>query len=354
MPTDAQTIYTASKGRICADGQPMDLHGINWFGLDTPDLAPHGLWTGRSLDSFMHQIRDLGFNSLRLPVCPGAIRLGNPVADWAEPIGSHGRQVLEETLWAADRAGLHVLLDLHTHDPLKYPGGLAPTPYEETGSYTRSDWFSDLQELARLADEHPSVFGIDLFNEPHGWDWQTWSSEAAAAAQVVLKQNPRMVIFVEGTGHKSSDGQDDAFWGSWLAEAMECLPDIPSDKLVYSPHIYGPDVFDQPYFQTSDFPHNLPDLWDRHFGHLYGTGHTVCLGEFGGFARPESRDAVWLDTFVDWMRSKGDAACGQWFYWCLNPNSADTGGVLQDDWLTPVKHKHQALQGIMTHRRLTV
>lgn len=27
------------------------------------------------------------------------------------------------------------------------------------------------------------------------------------------------------------------------------------------------------------------------------------------------------------------------FYWCLNPNSADTGGLLEDDWLTPTPRK---------------
>lgn len=37
-------------------------------------------------------------------------------------------------------------------------------------------------------------------------------------------------------------------------------------KLVYSPHVYGPDVFCQPYFNDANFPHNMPDIWTRHFG----------------------------------------------------------------------------------------
>jgi endoglucanase len=27
------------------------------------------------------------------------------------------------------------------------------------------------------------------------------------------------------------------------------------------------------------------------------------------------------------------------FYWCLNPNSSDTGGLLMDDWVTTNEDK---------------
>ena len=36
--------------------------------------------------------------------------------------------------------------------------------------------------------------------------------------------------------------------------------DLPANKLVYSPHVYGPDVYNQPYFKKSDFPNNMPDI----------------------------------------------------------------------------------------------
>ncbi len=53
------------------------------------------------------------------------------------------------------------------------------------------------------------------------------------------------------------------------------------DKLVYSPHVYGPDVFAQPYFSVPDFPTNLHDIWARHFGFVItqGLGPAVCPGE---------------------------------------------------------------------------
>ncbi len=41
---------------------------------------------------------------------------------------------------------------------------------------------------------------------------------------------------------------------------------------------------------------------------------------------------IWMDAFVDYLLSI-DAP--DTFFWCLNPNSGDTGGLLEDDWVTP-------------------
>lgn len=54
-------------------------------------------------------------------------------------------------------------------------------------------------------------------------------------------------------------------------------------KLVYSPHVYGPDVFMQSYFAVPDFPANMPRIWTEQWGHI-GWGHklgpAVILGRF--------------------------------------------------------------------------
>ena len=34
-------------------------------------------------------------------------------------------------------------------------------------------------------------------------------------------------------------------------------------------------------------------------------------------------------------------------YWCLNPNSGDTGGILQDDWTTLDRSKVDMLSRIL-------
>jgi endoglucanase len=37
-------------------------------------------------------------------------------------------------------------------------------------------------------------------------------------------------------------------------------------------------------------------------------------------------------------------------YWCWNPNSDDTGGLVKDDWLTPEQDKFELLRPILTPR----
>ena len=49
-----------------ASGHEVRFTGINWFGLETCAFAPHGLWS-RNWRSMMVQIRNLGFNTIRLP-----------------------------------------------------------------------------------------------------------------------------------------------------------------------------------------------------------------------------------------------------------------------------------------------
>lgn len=51
---------------IDASGAPVTLQGVNWFGLETANHAPHGLWT-RDFKDMLKQISSLGFNTIRLP-----------------------------------------------------------------------------------------------------------------------------------------------------------------------------------------------------------------------------------------------------------------------------------------------
>lgn len=41
-------------------------NGLNWFGFETPNYSPHGLWS-RSMDDVLDQVRAEGYNLIRLP-----------------------------------------------------------------------------------------------------------------------------------------------------------------------------------------------------------------------------------------------------------------------------------------------
>jgi endoglucanase len=67
------------------------------------------------------------------------------------------------------------------------------------------------------------------------------------------------------------------------------------------------------------------------------------LGEFGTLLADTS-DQQWLGTLTNYL---GTGVSGiNWAYWSLNPNSGDTGGILQNDWLTVNTAKQNYLNPI--------
>ena len=114
---------------------------------------------------------------------------------------------------------------------------------------------------------------------------------------------------------------------------------------MFSPHSYGPSVAVQSYFSDPSYPANMPAVWDTLFGHLTAQGFTVIPGEFGGryttSATASQNDKLWQDSYVGYLINKGTRSS---FYWCLNPNSGDTGGTLLDDWQTWNNDKLTLLQ----------
>jgi len=338
-------LYASRPDGVYKDGVPLPLYGVNWFGLETCDRAPHGLWSGRSVASFLAQLKGFGFNALRLPVAPEVLRDQGTVASWARggdpaypasPLAGL-RYVLEK----AHGLGFYVLLDFHTFRCHLIGGNLPGRPFDPSQGYTKDDWLADLRRLAGLSLEFPNVFGIDLANEPYNLTWTEWKALAQEGAREVLRVNPRVLVAVEGVGNLSPNGGYNAFWGENLAEARDDLG--LGDRLLYLPHVYGPSVHDQPYFSDPAFPNNMPAVWDAHFGHLSGKRLPWGIGEFGG--RYTGQDRVWQEAFVDYLRAKGVKV---WFYWALNPNSGDTGGLLEEDWKTPVWDKIRLLGRLMT------
>jgi endoglucanase len=347
------TGYTVAGGKLFKDGSEIKIFGLNWFGLETSNHVLHGLWTGRGLASFLADFKSKGFTALRLPVSPETINSGFAITggpgngDDAAPLaGKDGRAALEYTLAKTQAAGMLVLVDFHTCNPAQLGAGLPDGPLGCSG-YSQAKWLADLKTLATLSLTFTNMIGIDLDNEPHGLTWASWSSLASQGGQAVLSVNPNLTIWVEGVGNASQSGGLAADWGQNLFEAV-AIPGIPANRLVFSPHSYGPSVAAQSYFSDPSYPANMPGVWDTLFGHLVGQGFTVVSGEFGGHyttsATPAQNDKLWQDSYVSYLLAKGTRNN---FYWAVNPNSGDTGGVLLDDWLTWDAGKLALLQRLM-------
>lgn len=331
--------YSVEDGQILKDDRPIQLRGVNWFGFETELYAPHGLWK-RNWREMIAQMDEADINAVRIPVCPDTLRGKTPGGiDYGrnpELQGLTSLEILDRVVDEFNERGMHILLDHHR------PDCKAISELWYTDEYSEKDWIDDLVFLAERYDDREYFLGLDIKNEPHGkatWgagDRATdWNRAAELAARQILRVAPHRLIFVEGvqeTG-RCRKNVPDAWWGGNLG-AIRCTPlKIPASRLVLSPHVYGPDVHVQPYFDNENFPDNLPPIWDQHFGSLVDEGYAIVPGEFGGRYGHAGHptDRAWQNRLVEYLRERGITSG---FYWSWNPNSGDTGGLLQDDWQT--------------------
>jgi endoglucanase len=71
LSVDAQTTssgYLRTSGNKILDssGKTVAFSGVNWFGFETANYAPHGWWT-RGMDDMLDQMKAKGYNAIRLP-----------------------------------------------------------------------------------------------------------------------------------------------------------------------------------------------------------------------------------------------------------------------------------------------
>lgn len=333
--------YSISGGRV-VDGYnlPVQLRGVNWFGAETQDHMVSGLWA-RNYRELIADMKSKGINAVRLPICSGTLHdapINAPSLNLAvngELAGLDAMGLFDRIVAELDRQGFYILLDHHTADCSTI------TPLWTTPAFSDAQWLADLRLLAQRYRDVKHVIGIDLKNEPHNEaTWGTgnlatdWNLAAERGARAVLAEAPGWLIFVEGIQNNPICSSNEAHeWGENL-EPLACTPlNIAPDRLVLAPHTYGPDVAPgMPAFSASDYPRNLAAIWERNFGQYKQQGYALILGEFGGkYGEGDPRDKAWQDALVAYLNNKGIRSG---FYWSLNPNSQDTGGLLRDDWTT--------------------
>jgi endoglucanase len=341
--------YYKTQGNQIVDssGSPVTLNGINWFGFETNKYYPHGLWE-RSMDSFLDQMVSKGYNLIRLPFSNDI--MSNPrvsgIDYTANPDlkGLRSLEILDKLVEKAGARGMKIFLDRHR------PDSRSQSELWYTRGVPESQWISDWEALARRYLGNDTVIGADLHNEPHGTaTWGSgdpatdWRLAAEKAGNAILAINPNWLIIVEGI----ESYQGDYYWWGGNLQGVRDYPvrlNVPN-QLVYSSHDYGPGVFNQPWFSDPAFPDNMPAIWDKQWGYIHKEGIApVIVGEFGGFeAGYDTTEGIWQNALVDYIGANNM----YWTYWCLNPNSGDTGGLLLDDWYTWNEEKQTMLNRII-------
>jgi hypothetical protein len=363
------------------------------------------------------EFAQLGINVVRLPLVTQTLRNSPCDAQGVDPVLKNNQTVriqcartaLETVIRTLNDAGIMVLLDIHSCSNFvdwrkgrldarppwvdatreNYDFKREDTSCAATGNppgvtriqaYNETMWLNDLRTLAGLGPALgvSNIMGIDIFNEPHDYTWAEWRTLAGNAYNAINEVNPNILIFVEGIGTTPGmqDGTPTTFtqephgntntnpnWGENLFSAGANPPAIPQNRLVFSPHTYGPSVFVQRMFldpaqtqcanlegdaaaaaqcQIVINPTLLAQGWDEHFGYLKAMGYAVVIGEFGGnmqwpggkaslrdqqmwgYLTNRSSDQQWQNAFVDYLISRNIRDS---IYWSINPESGDTGGL---------------------------
>lgn len=336
-PQHVSLHYYHTNGSIIVDetGKEACFNGLNWSGFETSSFTPRGLHK-RSMDDILDQAAKYGYNLLRIPFCNEMFKSGacakridfhkNPDLVGLTPI-----KILDKLIQKAEKRGIQILLDRHR------PTSSSQSELWYTPEVSEKRWISDWKMLARRYLDSNTVIGADLHNEPHGSaSWGTgdlatdWRLAAERAGDAILSVNPHWIIFVEGIEKNVAGNKSIYWWGGNLTGVKKYpvrlfLP----NHVVYSPHDYGPGVYNQKWFLDPHFPSNMSEIWDYHWGYIHKKGIApILLGEFGGLeVSMTTKEGIWQNTLIDYIADN----CMYWTYWCLNPNK-DTKGLLKDNW----------------------
>ena len=370
-------LHTDGRRILDKDGREVWLTGLNWFGYNTGTNTFDGL-SNSELKPIVESIADRGFNLIRVPM---SAQLLNEWAAGEYPQANYNHAYNEELnamnsleifdyfLTIAEANGIKVMIDIHSAET--DPSGHM-TNLWYTDKVSEKDYLAALKWAALRYKDNDTIIAFDLKNEPHGkpsegsraavWNDSdspnNWKKEAEKAALTVLKENPNVLIMVEGIETYPMDIKEngdyrskiaDDYYISWWGGNLRGVADYPidlgkfQDKLVYSPHDYGPTVYNQPWFYEGyDYDSLMKECWRDNWFYIYEDKTApILIGEWGGFMRePNLKWMTALRQLIGKYRLNHT-------FWCLNPNSGDTGGLFLDDYKTWDEDKYSFVKEVL-------
>ena len=329
--------WSVLNGGIMYKNTTFYIKGANFFGAETCDFVPHGLWV-HPLTFYLDFVKENKFNVIRLPFSQHWALNGfdafkpNQWAITADPSlqGLFTFQVIDRLMDECAKRGIFVLFDMHR---LRCEDQGHELWYSiSDDKFTSDTFFKAWGRVLGRWSSHPAFHGIDLLNEPRGL--AEWGNNPSTSWNLFVKYAFETfadydgLIYVEGVR-----------WGRDFSGMRHYPIEAPRDRLVFSPHVYGPSV--APVASMDTF--SLHGDWDNTFGWLIADKEAVVIGEFGG--RYLGADKVWQDLFVSYLNDLRIPG----LYWCINPNSGDSGGLLKDDWTTPEYDKLKLLDKLQPY-----
>lgn len=343
--------YTKGRQILDAKGFPLKLASLNWYGASDTDFVPGGLEV-QHRDAIAALIRDLGFNSVRLPYADEIV-VNNPViepsviaanldlfsnSDLSDGHSSvRALDVFHAVVESLTAAGLLVIVNNHITQAT-WCCGINPCDLSWkndwfgadmlcTVSQTEELWIRNWETVMAPLVSNPLVMGADLRNEVRGlWGtmhWGEWANAAEKAAERLLAMNPEWLMFVEGI----SSAND--LSGVRKRPVKLSVP----GRVVYSSHVYKWSGWGSlKPFSGRTYEDFAATMW-RNWGYLLTEEIApVWVGEFGTPDAPSEGDQNYWCHLMRYLR----AVDASWGYWALNARKAtgewESYGLLGDDW----------------------
>ena len=385
-------------------GKEVWLTGANWFGFNCSENVFHGAWF--DVKDIVSSVADRGINMLRIPISTELLYSWmagkpNPVSsvtasnnppyhvcnpDFYDPETDDVKDsmaIFDVIMGYCKEFGIKVMIDVHSPHA-DNSGHMYELWYgKETttaGMITTKKWIDTLVWLADKYKNDDTILAFDLQNEPHGkrgysaavppemakWDntkdENYWKHAAETCAKAILAENPNLLILIEGIEQypKTEKGftydtpdiwgasGDAAPWhGAWWGGNLRGVRDYPIDlgslnsQIVYSPHDYGPSVYNQTWFDKNFTEQTLlDDYWYDTWAYINDEGIApLLIGEWGGHM-DGGKNQKWMTLLRDYMIKERIHHT----FWCINPNSGDTGGLIGNDWSTWDEEKYGLLK----------
>lgn len=346
------------------NGTEVWLTGVNWFGYNTGTNIFDGCWSV-SMSASLKAIADRGFNLLRIPISAELLlnwkngeypRANYNTSTNSDLEGKNSLEIFDYMLEQCQLNGIKVMLDIHSAET-DASGHNAPLWY--TGKISTEQYLEALNWVSARYKNNDTIIAYDLKNEPHGagneqnraiWNDSTdpnnWRYVASLAGNVILDNNPNALIVIEGnqifpkdikSNNFTSMNEGDyfnAWWGGNLMGVKYFPVDLGSaernKQIVYSPHDYGPAVFQQPWFHDGFSKDSVMDeYWYDYWFYIVDQNIApVLIGEWGGFMQGDNL------TWMTYLRDLIGESHLNYTFWCFNANSGDTGGLVLDDFKT--------------------
>ena len=397
MSSGAAVDQMIRGGRLTdKNGKEIKLKGFNWFGFNNGQTMMDGLWSSDALSgdfaTVVRRQKLLGFNAVRLPFsfqdfkltprsfvhegCPlptdlaiaqSVTKPGSPVPGPAPKLpnpppaaayqGNKCNTYLPNTS-VRDRFiyvvkfyiqnGFYVIIDNHLRE-------------DQTALNTPGIWVQEYAKLVKDLAADPIVkenLIVDILNEPDnfGVTWETLSTLYLNAMDAIEASTGGGIRYaIEGTQQMGINTN----WGDGFAtERIEelglgdprpffnqLLKKPYRNRVILAPHVYPPSVT---YNNKDATGKGLFNRLSLSFGTKsispgYCNGDDciifpVVIGEFGSrFIEPV--DITMMNDFANYLNNQKPAndnrhaAIPNWLYWSWNANSADTGGLVANNWV---------------------